>query len=612
MSKRISHVGLLLLCIATIGYAQAPTVILPTDLLVNSRETINANFETLYNQVLSENVTKATLVDCSGTPGSVVRKLNGSAPSECGTIDGAVSTLKSLNNVRYASQFSGSDCGAKINAAYLDLPSAGGNIVQDVSCSFTTPIVFGSSGKAAMLLGYPGGAVTLTYTSVSGVAITLNYGTGLTMGKGIRDLTLSGPGNSTGTIGVLMGGSSGAQGTLIDNLKIQSFGTNFQLGSNTWIADIRHSMIRDGGINVLFPSGLTQAGENIRFDHVTFADSPAPHINSVWIQGGGQEIIFESCSFDQAQLRIGNTSVSAAQVVVHEGHFENPNYATGGTDYEFLVLDNNNGNYLRLTDSFFEQDRSSGGAYGRLLALSGGSAFISGTGMYSPVQLTNFATLSNAVVVSLFGFNDLSGNTVALFGGTTTGYITSFPGANPAQSTGFNSILGAGDVSGGAATSFRQDVAVGTGGVNRILTVNGALTVNTGNVNISGGGLQIGGVTRIDNSSNFSMNDQYMTGGCTGCAIAGVFNQFFQASSTPTWTATKNAAISLGTNQLVANTRTILLPVTYINVNAYQCTATSRGSSNAIWATHNSTNQVTFTGNGVGTGDTFDYICIGN
>ena len=64
--------------------------------------------------------------------------------------------------------------------------------------------------------------------------------------------------------------------------------------------------------------------------HVTFADAPPPHTGSVWVQGGGQEVIFTDCSFDQAPLRVGFGRVAAAQVVVKGSHFENPGYLTQG------------------------------------------------------------------------------------------------------------------------------------------------------------------------------------------------------------------------------------------------------------------------------------------
>jgi hypothetical protein len=135
--------------------------------------------------------------------------------------------------IKNSANFSGGDCGASINAAYAALPPTGGIITVYRSCFFTTPILFGTNGKPVALIGAPGGAVTMTYAGTSGTAITLDYGTGLMMGHGIRDLTLTGPGNSTSTVGVQVGGFFGAQGFDIRDFKIESFGTNVLMGSQT-------------------------------------------------------------------------------------------------------------------------------------------------------------------------------------------------------------------------------------------------------------------------------------------------------------------------------------------------------------------------------------------
>jgi hypothetical protein len=312
--------------------------------------------------------------------------------------------------IQYASWFSG-DIGEQINAAYVALPPAGGAIVVDESGSFATPIAFETPGKPVLLSGIPGDVVNLTFTG-TGTAITFDYGMGHRMGHGMRDLTLTGPGNGTATTGVLFGGTNGAEGIEFRDFKIQSFGVNLQMGSHTWLANFDHGMVRDGGINVLLPSGLVEAGEQIAFHHVTFADAPAPHTNSVWVQGGGQEVAFTDCSFDQAQLRLGNGAVSAAQVVVQGTHFENPNWSfTGSVPYDYIVLDDNPGNLLRLTDSYLLQDAPSGGPL-RFLMLNGGHLVLCGIGMYTPAgsPLRNFAVLANGATVQSWGFNDLSGN----------------------------------------------------------------------------------------------------------------------------------------------------------------------------------------------------------
>lgn len=314
--------------------------------------------------------------------------------------------------VRYAGPVSGVDFGGQINALYSALPPTGGMIVVQESASFATPVVFDTQDKPVLLVGLPGDMVTLTYTGTSGTAISFNYGMQHRMGHGLRDLTLTGPGNTTNTTGIVFGGDRGAEGIEFRDFKIQSFGVNLKMGSYTWLGYFQHGMIRDGGVNVLLPSGLTEAGEQIVFNHVTFADAPPPHAPSVWIQGGGQEVIFTDCSFDQAQLRIGNGVVSGAQVVVKGGHFENSNFAvTGSLNYDYISVDNNAANYLRLTDSYFLQDAQSNGP-AEFISIQGGKAWITGIGMYTPAgsPLQHFAVWWNSATVDLSGFYDLSGN----------------------------------------------------------------------------------------------------------------------------------------------------------------------------------------------------------
>ncbi|SRR5579864_1557556 len=315
-------------------------------------------------------------------------------------------------SIRVAADFPGTDVGGQINAAYADLPDNGGQISVTEGGSFATPIVFGKNNKPVLVVGVPGDVVNLIYTGTSGTAITFDYGTGHRMGHGLRDLTLTGPGDATQTIGVQFGGVNGAEGITFRDFKIQSFGKNLQMGSHTWLAYFDHGMIRDGGINVLLPAGLAQAGEQIVFNHVTFADAPAPHRNSVWVQGGGQEVVFSDCSFDQAQLRIGQGGQAAAQVVVHGCHFENPNYdLPGSVTYDYVTVDNNAGNLLRVTDSYFLQDAPAHGP-SQFLMVFGGRVVICGVGMFTPAgsPLRHFATLVNNAAIDTWGFSDLSQN----------------------------------------------------------------------------------------------------------------------------------------------------------------------------------------------------------
>jgi hypothetical protein len=93
-------------------------------------------------------------------------------------------------------------------------------------------------------------------------------------------------------------------------------------------------------------------------------------------------------------------------------HFENPNYAQpGSVNYDYVVVDNNPGNYLRFTDSYFLQCAPNNGPK-QFLSAWGGKIQLSGIGMYTPAgsPLAHFAVLWNNAVVAMYGFDDLSGN----------------------------------------------------------------------------------------------------------------------------------------------------------------------------------------------------------
>ena len=322
-----------------------------------------------------------------------------------------IASVPAESSIRYASAVPGVDMGTEINLLYNSLPATGGEIVVQESASFATPIVFGTKNKPVLLVGLPADIITLTYTAPGGTAVTFDYGTGHRMGHGMRDLTLTGPGHSTDTVGVIFGGLNGAEGLDFRDFKIQSFGVNLQMGSHTWLAYFQHGMVRDGATNLLLPSGLVEAGEQITFNHVTFADAPAPHTNSVWVQGQAQEVVFTDCSFDQAQLRIGNGAFSA-QVVVQGSHFENPNYAEpASVNYDYILVDTSPGNYVRLTDSYFLQCALQNGPR-QFLSAWGGKIQLSGVGMYTPggSPMVHFAICWNNAVVVLYGFDDLSAN----------------------------------------------------------------------------------------------------------------------------------------------------------------------------------------------------------
>lgn len=365
------------------------------------------------------------------------------APATISSAAGAGMILLN-NHYRHATQFAGADCGAQINAAYADLPSEGGIIYQEQPCSFSTPIVFGTNGKFVILQGNGDASTTMTYTATTGTAITLDFGTGLVSSKGIRDITLTGSGPSHSTVGIAVGliGGNGAEGTTIKDFKLESFGTNITFGDNTWIVKIDHGLIRNGNLNVLM-SGCSNCGENMEWDHVTFADMPSISTGQVKLDQGDNRFI--SCSWDNSPLIVGTASGVPSFVHIISPHFENPNYATIAAWYDFIHINASDGNVVTISDGDFEQDSSASWALSQpeYITQAGGTLSLMNVTMYTPVgPVTQFINTSGHGNISIFNFNDLSGQTARLVGGTSTGGLIQIPGLPLGLPTGFNTVIG--------------------------------------------------------------------------------------------------------------------------------------------------------------------------
>lgn len=249
---------------------------------------------------------------------------------------GAV-TVRTMEQVRYADQFPGADIGAKVNAAYADCPAAGCTIrVPAGNYAFATPIVIGTVGKPAWIVGDGAGTV-LTWTSNSGTALQFDptqtscceHPHGL---YGLRGLQLLGPNgtlNNCGysaavsAVGLRVGGPNEAEGFELDGVKIACFGTDVLLDSNVWGAEFHHFDFTDGSTAVLsVPSTSLQTGENIRFLDGVFAnDWATPTLRcAVDINSAiGGDFTFIGDSFDGGQL-----CVESGDVTLIAPHFENP------------------------------------------------------------------------------------------------------------------------------------------------------------------------------------------------------------------------------------------------------------------------------------------------
>lgn len=195
---------------------------------------------------------------------------NGTPGDESGTWYGN-SIPTRLAAIRIASQFPGSDCGAKINAADADLGSTPGEIWINQACgtSWTTPVVLSAnrilrfiqggayqSSAAAMITVAGGSAIlggvqegtTLTPTSATATAIALSS----TSHDKIADLTIQPSG--TPTAGSCISLSSAIQ-VAIERVFLYNCydGITITNGGETWVANSEVREFQHDGI--LYASG---------------------------------------------------------------------------------------------------------------------------------------------------------------------------------------------------------------------------------------------------------------------------------------------------------------------------------------------------------------------
>ncbi|MHB8710050.1 MAG: tail fiber domain-containing protein [Minisyncoccota bacterium] len=130
------------------------------------------------------------LSNASSTIISGLFSMNGGASTTNLTASGIVNS-KNVGDVRFADQFSGSDIGAKVNAAFADFgtsPACGTVEIPTGSYSYSTPITFGSR-TGCILKGQGMTNTVLTYTG-TGSAVSWTGGFISTMIQ-IKDFQLS-------------------------------------------------------------------------------------------------------------------------------------------------------------------------------------------------------------------------------------------------------------------------------------------------------------------------------------------------------------------------------------------------------------------------------------
>lgn len=240
------------------------------------------------------------------------------------------------------------DIGAAINAAYAALPSAGGGIfIQSGTYTFTTPIVFNTSGKYVSLYGANAASTFLQYTPTSGNAITYNCGnptghivyeiTGFCL-MGKTTLVAAGNTNTNTSIGIYYGGSNGAVGINTHDMNVNGFGSNWEIASNAYM--LNYIACSNSGGNggqaargaLIHINAASNSGERNNFINCNFTDpGNSDATNGIYITNAGTASnSFMNCSIDNVQVRVG---ASDGQTIFVGCHWENPGAPSGYPEY---------------------------------------------------------------------------------------------------------------------------------------------------------------------------------------------------------------------------------------------------------------------------------------
>jgi hypothetical protein len=328
---------------------------------------------------------------------------------------------------RDVTAFRGSDIGQQINAAYAALAPTGGRLhvpaKSDGGCyQYTSSILFNIPNKSVVVEGDSLQSTCLQYTG-SGVAVQFDYGFNpAVFGAALKDLCLQGTAHQ-GT-GLLIGGSTGAEGLLVENVRITGFGLGVTYDQKGWASRFDHTVIDDNVQNLYYPPNLIASGENVEFSHVVFlntdtefSNTDAYVANSIVIDaaGGGSppDFNFVDCSFDGVQLVL-----TVGYINIVNPHFEG---GLGRNALDWVVI---NGAYVNIVNPMFLQDFYNGSQPSQLIRATGGLTVLSGVKAYTNQVIPRLMLLQGTASALVLGEINVQNFTADIVKDTgATGYF---------------------------------------------------------------------------------------------------------------------------------------------------------------------------------------------
>lgn len=177
-------------------------------------------------------------------------------------------------------------------------------VIPAGSYNFSTPIY---KPRCIRLAAEPPGSVVLLYTG-AGAALVVGdmAGPSLYRAGGLSGITLEGPGPTSQTIGVYLGGDPGgvvdspedyADFQSFEDVDVRGFGVGFTFGNNAWLISWTRCEIDRNGTGLLWPSGLTNAGENLSIYQSAVFNNAGPGME---LHGGEWYAVGLSADFNGA------------------------------------------------------------------------------------------------------------------------------------------------------------------------------------------------------------------------------------------------------------------------------------------------------------------------
>ena len=264
-------------------------------------------------------------------------------------------------------------------------------------------------------------------------AIVWDYSGGnLPYGPGMRDIRIAGPGASGSRVGLRL---DDAVGAYFENVNVDGFGTGVIHSTGlAFLFEFHHCSIAECGTRLV---DIVTAEESPMFVGCDFSRTGAMLASAVRVQGGNN-VLFQGCSFDNAQL-----DIQGGQVTVFAPHFET---LVNTTTTPMIV----SGGTVALYSPDYLYNAPGASVPTQFLSVSGGVVEVFSPSLFTAFTIANAFSVSGSAGLHVFGKRLVSGFTTffnnTASGGDQTIHTRQLAGGgqSPTYGTTVNTDAGAG------------------------------------------------------------------------------------------------------------------------------------------------------------------------